>query len=484
MTNTRRPTTLLSSPGRVVGAIVVLIVAAFTATGFIAVRTLEAELVDRLDSQLADEALTTRAIIESLTGDELTRLDEASPPSSTTALIVLDASGKVIHTEPVERSGHRELAPRVSGGTVEGRQGPFTVTDRSIDYRVVAVPTSTGLTVVVAAPLDELHNTVATLAGRVALVSAVAFAALAVLVWLVISNANRQIDQLVDSAARIGRGDLGTRVEPTGRGTAGRLSHALNDMTAELQAAFTAREESEGRLRRFAADASHELRTPLTHIRGYAELLRSGRAPTEEDRARAARRIEAEARRMTDLVEDLLLLARLDQDRPLRSDPVELNALLADCVHDASSADPTRHLSADLPAEAVIVTGDEARLRQVMANLLANVRVHTPAGTTATVTLERNDGHATIVVDDDGPGMTDDAASHAFDRFYRSESSRSRTTSSGGSGLGLAIVRSIVTAHRGTVSLRTGPGQGLATIIILPLRRDADFPSPRGDRNP
>lgn len=486
MTDTRRTGSVLSTPGRVVTAIVALIVAGVTAIGFIAVRTLEAELVDRIDSQLTAEALTTRAIIESLTGDELTRLDETGRPSATTALVVLDASGRVIHAEPVERPGNRELAPSISSGVVEGRRGPFTVTDDGpVDYRVVAVPTSTGLTVAVAAPLDETHDTVATLAGRIALVSTVAFVVLAVLVWLVIRNANRQIDQLADSAARIGHGDLSTRVDQPARGTAGRLSQALNDMTEQLQAAFAAREDSEGRLRQFAADASHELRTPLTHVRGYAELLRSGRATTEEGRQRAVGRIEAESRRMTDLVEDLLLLARLDQHRPLRSEPVELNGLVSDCFHDASSTDSTRHLSLHLPAEPVVVNGDEARLRQVMTNLLANVRAHTPAGTTATVRLEANGGTATMVVHDNGPGMAADAAAHAFDRFYRAESSRSRTSrDGGGSGLGLAIVSSIIAAHGGTVSLTTSPGEGLATTITLPLRREADAPPTRGDRNP
>lgn len=468
----------LSSPARVVAAIVTLVLAAFSATGFLAVRTLESQLTERLDSQLSDEALTTRAIVESLSTTELNRLGGARRPSGTTALVVLDSSGKPVYVEPVERPGNRRLAPSAEGLNVRGGGDPFTVDGHSsVDFRAVAVPTSTGFTIVVAAPLDELHDTVRELAGRIALLSGIAFVILAGLVWLVINNANRQVDKLVDRATRIGHGDLTSRAESGGSGTAGRLSEALDDMTEQLEVAFAAREESEARLRQFAADASHELRTPLTHVRGYAELLSSGRAVTDEERSRAVERIESEARRMAGLVEDLLMLARLDQHPQVRAEAIDLGSLLTECVTDARTVDGDRPLTLTVPPDEVTVHGDEARLRQVFVNLLANVRVHTPTGTTAQVSLSRLDGDAVVVVHDDGPGMSPEAAAQAFDRFYRSERSRSR--SSGGSGLGLSIVRSIVEAHGGTATLTSELGAGTTTTITLPASTDSNGADPK-----
>jgi two-component system OmpR family sensor kinase len=241
-------------------------------------------------------------------------------------------------------------------------------------------------------------------------------------------------------------------------------------MLGRIESAFAERQESEDRLRRFVADASHELRTPLTSIRGYAELFRRGAATRPDDLAKAMHRIEDEAARMGVLVEELLLLARLDQGRPVERQPVDLTALARDAVADARVVEPTRPLELDTDGP-VQVTGDAVRLRQVLDNLLANVRTHTPPETAAAVSVRADDGHAVLEVSDRGPGMSEDETARAFERFYRVDPSRSRH--SGGVGLGLSIVSAIVTAHGGEVQVRSAPGEGATFTVTLPLEGSA-----------
>jgi two-component system OmpR family sensor kinase len=236
-------------------------------------------------------------------------------------------------------------------------------------------------------------------------------------------------------------------------------------MLDRLEQAMAAKTESEARMRRFVADASHELRTPLTSIRGYAELHRQG-ATSGEEVARGMARIEREAQHMAALVEDLLLLARLDQARPLPDDHVDLTRIVEETVADARAADPRRSLAIDLPDDPAIVRGDRLRLRQVLDNLLANIRDHTDPGTVATVKLADNDGTATLTVADNGPGMRSDEAAHAFERFWQAEPTATQPRP--GTGLGLAIVAEIVAAHRGTIALDTSPGGGMLFTITLP----------------
>jgi two-component system OmpR family sensor kinase len=228
---------------------------------------------------------------------------------------------------------------------------------------------------------------------------------------------------------------------------------------------LAARQASETRLRRFIADASHELRTPLAAIRGYTELARRGRGAPPEI-AHAMDRVDTAAGRMTTLVEDLLLLARLDAGRPLRAEPVDLSALVVEAVSDAHAAGPEHRWRLDLPPEAVTVPGDPDRLHQVVGNLLANARVHTPPGTAVAVDLARNGRYAVLRVTDDGPGIPPELRGQVFERFARGDSSRSRTA--GSSGLGLAIVASVVAAHRGQVDVRSDPGRTAFT-VRLPL---------------
>jgi len=281
----------------------------------------------------------------------------------------------------------------------------------------------------------------------------------------VVRQGVRPLMAMATTADEIAVGDLTRRVDDvSARTEAGRLGIAFNSMLTEIEEAFREREASEGRLRRFAADASHELRTPLTSIRGYAELWQSGglREPGQLDQA--MRRLAEEGQRMGTLVEDLLLLARLDEQRPLDLGAVRLDVLAADGVQDALAVEPDRPITCDI--EPATVAGDELRLRQVVANLLTNARVHTPPGTPIHVRVTSVEGTVRLEVADEGPGMPSEVVAHAFERFYRADGSRGRA--SGGSGLGLSIVDAIARNHGGRASVASTPGVGSRFVVELP----------------
>jgi signal transduction histidine kinase len=300
--------------------------------------------------------------------------------------------------------------------------------------------------------------------------SGFALAFLTLLAAHLIRRGLRPLDRIVETAAAIGGGDLARRVETAPPDTeVGRLGEALNGMLGQLEQAFRERAASEDRLRRFVADASHELRTPIATIRGYAELFRRGAATRQDDLAKVMRRIEAEATRMGSLVNEMLLLARLDQGRPLERDRVELTGLAADAVADTLAIEPDRPLTLehdDLPVE---VPGDQARLRQVVGNLLANVLAHTPPGTPATVRVATDGDDALIEVIDQGPGLTEEQRSLVFERFYRGDHGHGGGRQAGGAGLGLSIVAAVVAAHGGSVSADSPPGAGAVFRVRLPL---------------
>jgi two-component system, OmpR family, sensor kinase len=257
----------------------------------------------------------------------------------------------------------------------------------------------------------------------------------------------------------------------------GRLGLALNAMLAQIERAFSERLASEDRLRRFLADASHELRTPLTSIRGYAELFRRGAGQRPDDLAASLRRIEQEATRMGVLVEDMLMLARLDQPRPLAVGPVDLAGIAADAVHDARAADPARSISLRSSGP-LIVTGDGDRLRQVTSNLLANASIHTLAGSPVEVSVAAEDGMAVLSVADRGAGLSGDEAERVFEPFYRSDPGRGREA--GGTGLGLSIVAAIAAAHGGSVNVAQRPEGGSLFRVLLPLSGEATAESHEG----
>ncbi|MFI1441117.1 sensor histidine kinase [Streptomyces fructofermentans] len=247
----------------------------------------------------------------------------------------------------------------------------------------------------------------------------------------------------------------------------GQVGAALNRMLDHVHGALHARQESETRVRQFVADASHELRTPLASIRGYAELTRRGREETGPDTRHALGRIESEAGRMTGLVEDLLLLARLDAGRPLSYEPTDLSPLVVDAVSDARAAGREHNWRLELPDEPALVPADAARVQQVMVNLFANARTHTPPGTTVTARVHRRDGRVCVDVRDDGPGIPPDLLPHIFERFARGDSSRSRA--SGSTGLGLAIVQAVAVAHGGEVTVDSVPGRTVFTVHLPAL---------------
>jgi two-component system OmpR family sensor kinase len=281
-----------------------------------------------------------------------------------------------------------------------------------------------------------------------------------------VSATARRVAQLpldrgeVALAVRVPEGDTDDHTE------VGQVGHALNRMLEHVATALQVRQDSEMRVRRFVSDASHELRTPLASIRGYAELTRRSRSQVSPDVAHALERVESEAQRMTDLVEELLLLARLDEGRPLDRAPVDLSQLVVDAVSDAHVAGPDHRWCLDLPDEPVTVVGDQRRLHQVVANLLTNARTHTPPGTQVRVSLTADDGTAALGVADTGPGIPAALVPEIFERFSRADSSRSRAA--GSTGLGLAIVQAVVRAHGGRVALSSRPGETVFT-VRLPL---------------
>jgi two-component system, OmpR family, sensor kinase len=296
--------------------------------------------------------------------------------------------------------------------------------------------------------------------------SAAVLAALAALGWWVLRLGVRPLVGMASTADQIAAGDLSRRVEQLDERTeAGRLGSAFNTMLAQIEEAFHQRGESEAKVRQFAADASHELRTPLTSIRGYAELWEAGglRDPGQLDEA--MRRMADEANRMSTLVEDLMLLARFDRGRTPEREQVRLDELTADGVRDALAVDPERPIVLDTaPA---VVLGDEHALRQVIANLLTNARVHTPPGTPVRVRVWTGADGVRLEVADDGPGLPPDIAERVFERFYRTDPARARSGASG-SGLGLAIVRSVTEAHGGTAAVHTALGEGSRFVVHLP----------------
>jgi two-component system, OmpR family, sensor kinase len=340
------------------------------------------------------------------------------------------------------------------------------------DYRALAVPDPRGNGVnVVAIPLAETSRTLDRLLLVEALVIAAVLLALGLAARLVVRVGLLPLERMGHAAGAIAGGDLSHRVEPAEERTeVGRLGLALNGMLARLERAFAGQKASEDRLRRFLADASHELRTPLTSIRGYAELFRTGAAREPQEVEKAMRRIEQEAARMGVLVEDLLTLARLDELPASERVGVDLAALARDAVSDACATAPEREISLHLdgPAGAAIVLGDSHQLAQVLANLLRNALVHTPAGTPIEVTVAREGQDARVEVRDHGPGLPPDEDPAAlFERFWRAE--RGRTRGAGGAGLGLAIVAGAVERHGGRVAAANAPGGGAAFTVRLPL---------------
>jgi len=344
-----------------------------------------------------------------------------------------------------------------------------------VQYRVLVEPTSVAGgagTAIVAIPLNDLHHTLGRLLLIELLVSGAVLVGLGGLAWFIVRRNLRPLDEMAATAGAIAGGDLSQRVATTDdRTEVGKLGLALNTMLTGIEGAFAARAASEERLRRFLADASHELRTPLTSIRGYSELFERGARDRPEDLATSMRHIREEASRMSVLVDDLLLLARLDHQRPIALDPVDLTAIVSAAVRAAQVSAPERVIGLEVSGQ-VPVIGDSDRLRQVVDNLLANAVQHTPEGSRIEVRVRAESPSAYLEVCDQGPGIPLEEQAHIFEPFHRSDPTRARAT--GGAGLGLTIVAAIAHAHGGTVGVVSDPaldnGQRGATFWVrVPL---------------
>jgi two-component system, OmpR family, sensor kinase len=473
---------------RLVTILLVALITSLVATAFATQAAIRSYLVDQVDQQLRGDAL------------RVAQFAYAPPPSNRFGTVTPLTQGYVAdywtsatdHRVVAGPSGTRDLPtfPTLTAEQIDNlKLTPYDLTSPSgRSYRAVAFAlydrsTEDFVTFAqVAYPLDSVNKAVSRFSVLVLGLGGIIVVVCALLGWLAIRRSFQPLVEVEETAAAIAAGDLSRRIPERPRSTeVGRLTASLNGMLTQIESAFRARAASEERTRRFAADASHELRTPLASIRGFAELYRQGAVPPD-DVPRTMRRIEEEARRMGVLVEDLLLLARLDAKRPARAEPVDLAVLAGDAVHDAHGLAPDRAVrlvgldAAAGPAPAVVI-GDEGNLRQVVTNLVANAVRHTPAGTPIEVgvgtTRENGEERAVLEVRDHGPGLPPEAAERVFERFYRVDSSRQRGT--GGSGLGLSIVAAVTAAHGGTVAALPTPGGGATFRVVLPL---APVPAP------
>jgi two-component system, OmpR family, sensor kinase len=459
---------------RVMAAAAVLVTITSVMMGSLGMTLLRGYLLDRVDTQLRTFAsLTSRLLAHPLRG-----FPRASASQLPTDFLVevIDAGGRV-HVTP--GSLHDVPPPAFPAGRLRGPASPFTAAAAGAQghsWRVVVRPLPSGRHAVIAISLDEVHSTVAQLEIADAVAGAAAIALLAGIGLPLVRASLSPLARIEDTAAAIAGGDLSRRIaHPRENTEVGRLAAALNIMLGRIEAAYRAREEgeahardSEDRMRRFVADASHELRTPLTAVKGLAEFcLQQGTAASRAEVTRLVTGIQQEAARMGRLIEDLLLLAQFDEDRPLDRQPVDLSSVAATAVHWARTVQRGRPLTLLAGPDPVIVWADAARLRQIIDNLVSNALQHTPAGTHVTVAVAAVPGHGELIVTDTGPGMSAEQAAHVFERFYRTDHARSRAR--GGTGLGLSIAAALVTAHAGTVTVDTRPGHGAAFRVRLPL---------------
>jgi two-component system OmpR family sensor kinase len=482
-----------SLQARLVAALVALLAVVCVVVGGITQMALRRSLVDQLDAQLMAAAGRSGAFREPPRGGG----EDRPPPGPRFILAPGQAAGtlgarvvgdRVDEAAVLDDSGtplavSSAANPALVGLPSDGR--PHTRELGALgDYRLIATRAPNGDVLVTGLPLAKVQETVVRQAAVIVIVVLFGLLSAGAIGAVIIQRTLRPLHRVAATASRVAqlpldRGEvaLAERVpeaDTDPRTEVGRVGAALNTLLGHVGSALAARHASETRVRQFVADASHELRTPLAAIRGYAELTRRTDAQVPAEVARALGRVESEAARMTTLVEDLLLLARLDSGRPLERAPVDLSLLAVNAVSDAHAAGPDHQWKLDLPHEPVTVVGDTARLHQVLANLLANARTHTPPGTTVTARLESFGGGAVLTVADDGPGIPSDLQPEVFERFARADSSRSRAE--GSTGLGLAIVAAVVAAHHGTVAVTSIPGRTVFT-VRLPHFDEAAQPS-------
>jgi two-component system OmpR family sensor kinase len=470
---------------RLVATMIALVAVGLAVVNVVTLTSLQSYLDGRLDDQLATVSVQTVALVQRATVKHFTITPSVlathispdlfvalRPSSGPTVVRLAESAGQVIPPPvlpsplPIGRTSPSRL--RTKAGQAY-RPNPSSVNVPAVgghgpEYRLEAVSVPGG-TLVVAASLASTDATIDSLRTIELAVSAVLLVALGILMTVLIRLGLRPLEDMAKEADAIAAGDLTRRVQPTdGEGEIARLGRALNGMLAQIETAFAQRTLSEERLRSFLADASHELRTPLTSIRGYAELLQKDALTDEASRAKALARIEREAARMGALVGDLGILARQDDGPEPVLHRVDLAVVAADVVADARVIDDTHRIELSAPS-AVPVAADDARLEQMVHNLLGNALAHTPAGTPVEVVVSVRGDQAVLRVTDRGPGMSEDQASRVFDRFYRGEGARI----DGGSGLGLFIVATLAESFGGRATVDTAIGEGATFEVVLPL---------------
>lgn len=455
---------------RLIAVLVVLLVLALLLSSTVTAMLMRSYLLDRTDAELRIAAVPVATKVL-----EQYRYQSRIDIPRSYAMVVMRADGSPEATFwPAD--GDRPAVPPLARDDPRIRDGSiFTVgsVDGTGDWRVIAGPLANGTgTYAVAASLQGVRQTLSRMLVVSTVIGLVVVAACVIIGWLGFRRAFRPLRNIEDTAAAIAAGDLTSRVpEHAAHDEVGSLSRSINVMLGQIETSFAAREASETRMRRFVTDASHELRTPLATIRGYAELYRQGATNSPEAVASSMQRIEGEATRMSGLVEDLLTLARLDNRRPMQIEPVDLTVVASDVVQDARARGVSHSLRltglSGRPLGPAVVDGDDARLRQVVTNLVGNALQHTPPGTNITVGVGAEDGRCRVEIADDGPGVSPEAMPHLFERFYRTDPARGRRPS-GGHGLGLAIVAAIVQAHGGRTGVAATPGGGATFLVDLP----------------
>ncbi|MET9273390.1 HAMP domain-containing sensor histidine kinase [Kribbella sp. NPDC003557] len=482
----------------IVVVLLTLVVLALAASGVLATTIMRGYLLDRVDDQLRQAAMPLSHV--STDRRPVPRPGGGPGPRQLPSEFIVqfnDSEGASDKGPVGSRLAETEPLPKLpvlnlnQVRALDGKSFDVDAETGGATWRVLAVPTEDDKgSVMVAQSLKEMDHTIQRLIGIQAAAGVILLVLLAGVGTYVVRRSLRGLEDVEHTAVAIAGGDLSRRVpQRDPRTEVGRLSLALNQMLGQIETAFAQRtasefaarrsedaarqseeaaRQSEDRMRRFVADASHELRTPLTSIRGFAELSRQRGDVADPD---TMRRIEDEAKRMGLLVDDLLLLARLDQQRPLRSESVDLLPIAADALHNAQAVQPSRHISLTIlpDSEAPVVAGDEARLRQVLGNLVSNALHHTPVDAPITVSVGTRGPEAILEVSDTGPGLSDEQKARIFERFYRVDTARTRST--GGSGLGLSIVAALVAAHHGRVTVTNTSPHGATFTVHLPLSR-------------
>ncbi|MDP1712725.1 MAG: HAMP domain-containing sensor histidine kinase [Candidatus Nanopelagicaceae bacterium] len=496
------PLGLWSLRNRLIVGVVVLSALGFIASDVAARGALRSYLIDQVDSELTSVAggstlRLDRAGIASDDSDSMMMDSQLSNDGETIApkrgggamqplrqvpttmsVTLLNPDGKVLGV--IGGDLNTQAITNFIGGltpakVIEHKNQPFTLDVPGADFRVLArvLPSALG-SIVVAQSLDNIDQTLHRLQVLFIFIGLIVLLLIALASRKVISIGLRPLEAVEATAESIAAGDLSARLPEAKPDTeVGRLVESLNQMLTRIEESFAARTASENRLRRFVADASHELRTPLTAIRGFAELHRQGAVKGDEQTKELIGRIEKESLRMGSLVEDLLLLARLDQSRDLKKEPVNLVECVKDAVESARAAGPGHPISVTVPDVEFYILGDPDRIHQVVANLLANARTHTEPGTPIEVSVWQSDKGAMVSVADKGPGLSPDDQERIFERFFRADPSRARASEEG-SGLGLSIVDAVMRAHGGKVSVSSALGEGATFTLIFPLEDTED----------